>query len=365
MVASSYALMKAAGAFATHPRNSFVYAVAALAFEMLGGVRGGSSIGTFVPIAGLSEDGNNALRQALDPAKGFTAAAEFVARLSEARSTVTVPSIPVIAPVIPSPVPAVEPAATAAAPAGKKTSPLLILGVSAGALVLLAVLGMVLASRKSAPLEKPVEPAVVASATPTPVPATPTPTPANQPYLDDMAKADVLLREGNFPGALDAYAKIAAQYPQEHKPLEQLEVVSASLRTRKIPPGEVASLRRPLEAAAELNVRSAQMALGEMLRVSDPADALKWFIAAAEQGQTEAMVYAGQMQASGQGVSAPDFVSAAKWFTKAADGQDADGMYFLAECYLSPDSSKACFEIRSEPWTSSPPPPRSRITPGR
>ncbi len=203
------------------------------------------------------------------------------------------------------------------------------------------MIGAALGLRKSAPADKPAEPVVaITTPTPTPAPATPTPTPANQPYLDDMAKADALLREGNFPGALDAYTQIAAHYPEEKKPLDQLEVVSASLRARKIPPGEVASLRRPLEAAADLNVRSAQMALGEMLRVSDPADALKWFIAAAEQGQTEAMVYAGQMQASGQGVSAPDFVSAAKWFTKAADGQDADGMYFLAECYLSPDSSK-------------------------
>lgn len=332
MVATSYAMMKAAGAFAANPRSAFVYATATLAFEMLGGVRGGSSIGTFVPIAGLSEDGNAILRQALDPAKGFATAAEFVARLSEARSTVS--AVPSAAPMAPPPMPA--------APAKKKTSPLLILGVSAGVLVILGVLGVVLSLRKSAPVEKPAEPVAAVTATPTPEPVapTPTPTPANQPYLDDMAGADALLHEGNFAGALDAYAKIAAHYPDEKKPLDQLEMVAASLRTRKVPPGEVASLRRPLEAAAELNVRSAQMALGEMLRVSDPADALKWFIAAADQDQTEAMVYAGQMQASGQGVSAPDFVSAAKWFTKAAEGQDADGMYFLAECYLSPDSSK-------------------------
>ncbi|GAT32025.1 serine/threonine protein kinase [Terrimicrobium sacchariphilum] len=341
MVATSYALMKAAGAFAANPRNAFVYAVATLAFEMLGGVRGGSSIGTFVPIAGLSEDGNNALRQALDPAKGFATAAEFVTRLSEARSTAAVPSAPVIAPAIPSPAPSVEPATAATIPGRKKTSPILILGVSGGVLVILAILGVLLSARKGAPAEKPVEP-VVASATPTPtpVPATPTPIPVNQPYLDDMARADALLHEGNFPGALAAYTRVAVNYPDEKKPLDQLELVSASLRARKIPASQVASLRGPLETAAELKVRSAQMALGEMLRVSDPSAALKWFIAAADQGQTEAMVYAGQMQASGQGVSAPDFVSAAKWFTKAADGQDADGMYFLAECYLSPDSSK-------------------------
>lgn len=341
MVATSYAMMKAAGAFAAHPRNAFVYGVATLAFEMLGGVRGGSSIGTFVPIAGLSEDGNAALRRALDPAKGFATAAEFVTCLSEARSTAAVPAAPVIAPAIPSPAPSVEPATAATIPGRKKTSPILILGVSGGVLVILAVLGVLLSARKGAPAEKAVEP-VVASATPTPTPApaTPTPIPVNQPYLDDMARADALLHEGNFPGALAAYTRIAVNYPDEKKPLDQLELVSASLRARKIPASQVASLRGPLETAAELKVRSAQMALGEMLRVSDPSAALKWFIAAADQDQTEAMVYAGQMQASGQGVSAPDFVSAAKWFTKAAEGQDADGMYFLAECYLSPDSSK-------------------------
>jgi len=339
MVATSYALMKAAGAFAANPRNAFVYAVATLAFEMLGGVRGGSSIGTFVPIAGLSEDGNNLLRQALDPAKGFATAAEFVSRLSEARSTAAVSSAPVVTPVAPLPVSVAESPSVSEVP--KKSSPFLILGVLVGALVILGVIGAVLGLRKSAPTEKPAEPVVaITTPTPTPAPPTPTPTPVNQPYLDEMANADALLHEGNFPGALDAYAKIAARYPEEKKPLEQLEVVSASLRARKIPASQIASLRGPLEAAAELKVRSAQMALGEMLRVSDPSAALKWFVAAAEQGQTEAMVYAGQMQASGQGVSAPDFVSAAKWFTKAADGQDADGMYFLAECYLSPDSSK-------------------------
>jgi len=338
MVATSYAMMKAAGAFASNPRSAFVYAVATLAFEMLGGVRGGSSIGTFVPIAGLSEDGNAVLRQALDPAKGFPTAAEFVARLSEAKATVA--SVPVVAPMVPPPVR--ESPSVPTAPAKRKGSPLLILGVSVGVLAILAVIGVALSSRKSAPVEKNAGPVVAATVAPTPapIPATPTPTPANQPYLDDMARADSLVREGNFAGALEAYTTIAARYPEEKKPLEQLEMVAASLRARKIPPGEVASLRRRLEAAGDLNVRSAQMALGEMLRVSDPADSLKWFIAAANQGQTEAMVYAGQMQASGQGVSAPDFVSAAKWFTEAADAQDADGMYFLAECYLSPDSSK-------------------------
>ena len=46
--------------------------------------------------------------------------------------------------------------------------------------------------------------------------------------------------------------------------------------------------------------------LGEMLRQTDSGDALKWFIAAGNRGQTEAMVTVGQMLASGRGVHAPD-----------------------------------------------------------
>ena len=42
-----------------------------------------------------------------------------------------------------------------------------------------------------------------------------------------------------------------------------------------------------------------------MLRQSDADDSLKWFIAAGNRGQTEAMLNAGQMLASGRGVHAP------------------------------------------------------------
>ncbi len=88
------------------------------------------------------------------------------------------------------------------------------------------------------------------------------------------------------------------------------------------------------------------MLLGEMLRQSDPEDSLKWFIAAGNRGQTEAMVNAGQMLASGRGVHAPDLSEAAIWFSKAAEQGDSAGMYVLAECHLfrkgSSRRSQAC-----------------------
>ena len=76
------------------------------------------------------------------------------------------------------------------------------------------------------------------------------------------------------------------------------------------------------------------MLLGESLLDTDPGDALKWFLAAANQGQTEAMVMAGNMLASGRGAAAPDLPSAVTWFTKASDNGDREGMFALGECLL-------------------------------
>jgi TPR repeat protein len=76
------------------------------------------------------------------------------------------------------------------------------------------------------------------------------------------------------------------------------------------------------------------MLLGETLLDTDPGDALKWFLAAANQGQTEAMVKAGKMLANGRGATAPDMPAAVALFTKASDNGDVEGMYALGECYF-------------------------------
>jgi TPR repeat protein len=184
-------------------------------------------------------------------------------------------------------------------------------------------------------------PEPVATATPAPeITPTPAPTPSVAPtpsaYEQALAAAEDLQRKDDLAGALAAYANIATDFPNEEEPRKALEMIAANLRARatKSGPSDFAPLREPLEKAAALDIISAQMLLGEMLRQSDSDDSLKWFIAAGNRGQTEAMVCAGQMLASGRGVHAPDLSEAAVWFSKAAEQGDSAGMYALAECHL-------------------------------
>ncbi len=92
MVASSFALMRAKGAFAGDPSRAYVYAVAALAYEMLGGVKAEGSSATYVPIAGLSEQGNAVLRRALTPGHHFDNARAFVESMPEEVATMAQPA---------------------------------------------------------------------------------------------------------------------------------------------------------------------------------------------------------------------------------------------------------------------------------
>src|SRR4029077_13376896 len=149
-------------------------------------------------------------------------------------------------------------------------------------------------------------------ATPEPTVSRATPEPTLSPYEQALAVAEELQRKDDLAGALAAYAEVAARFPEEKQPREALERIAASLRARssKMRPGDLAPWRQPHEKAAALDTISAQMLLGEMLRQTDSDDALKWFIAAANRGQTEAMVVAGQMLASGRGVKTPDLAGA-------------------------------------------------------
>ena len=105
MVASSFALMKERGAFTGSPSTAYVYAVASLAYEMLGGVKAGGSMGTYVPIPGLSEQGNAVLRRALTPEQNYKNARTFVEDLAAEASFAPQPA-PVRAPTFtPPPLP--------------------------------------------------------------------------------------------------------------------------------------------------------------------------------------------------------------------------------------------------------------------
>jgi serine/threonine protein kinase/TPR repeat protein len=408
MVASSFALMKERGAFTGSPSTAYVYAVASLAYEMLGGVREGSSMGTYVPIPGLSEQGNSVLKRALTPGQHYKNARTFVEELADE------------APFAPKPPKVRMPTFTPPPLPPPKARPFSVRWLVAAVVVLLIICGIVLwqgvklvewlRASKIPPVDLVTPtPAPVVTASPTPestatptpeptlspatpkptlspatpeptlsratpeptlAPATPEPTlsratpeptlsratpeptlsratpeptlspatpePTLSPYQQALTAAEELQQKDDIAGALAAYAEVAARFPEETQPREALEMIAASLRARssRMRPSELARFRRPLEKAAALDAVSAQMLLGEMLRQTDPGDALKWLIAAGNRGQTEAMVTAGQMIASGRGVRAPDLAEAASWFSKAAEKGDSAGMYALAECYL-------------------------------
>lgn len=341
MVASSFALMKAKGVFAGDPSTAYVYAVAALAYEMLGGVKAGGSSGAYVPIPGLSEQGNAVLKRALTQAHNYGSARAFVEDMADEVSAVAQPAIRVSAP-MPPPLPVEKPRPPSWGWLFAVIAVLLIIG---GIVLWQGVrlaqrfrLAQAPAVESVSPTPEPeatVTPTPESTATPTPVP-TPTPSPTPSAYEQALAMAEELQSRDDLAGALAAYADLAANFPNEEQPPKALEMIAANVRARapKLSPAEFASLRKPLEKAAALNIVSAQMLLGEILRQSNSDDSLKWFIAAGNHGQTEAMVNAGQMLASGRGVHAPDLSEAAVWFSKAAEGGDPAGMYALAECHL-------------------------------
>jgi serine/threonine protein kinase/TPR repeat protein len=345
MVASSFALMRAKGAFTSDPSRAYVYAVAALAYEMLGGVKAEGSSATYVPIPRVSERGNAVLRRALTPGHRYESARAFVESMPEevVPTTQPAPRVPVPKP---PPLPVEKPRAMSW---GWLWSVLAILLVIGGIVFWQGVrfaqrLRIAQGPRIEAvtPTPEPVatsSPLVANTPTPTPV-ATPAPIPSlaptPSPYEQAVAAAEELRLKDDFAGAIAAYTEIATNFPNEEQPRNALEMMAASLRARasKLSVSDSATLRGPLEKAAALDVVSAQMLLGEMLRQTDPADSLKWLIAAGNRGQTEAMVTVGQMLASGRGVHAADLTEAAVWFSKAAEHGDPAGMYALAECHL-------------------------------
>ncbi len=345
MVASSFAMMKATGAFAGNPPAAYVFAVAALAYEMLGGVRASGSTSNYVPIPGLSEEGNAALRKALNPAQGYPSARVLVDELAEEDTgakpviVATPPSIP--ATVVPPPVPVTVSTPTEMARAkGKSPLTMILISVAGVLFAFLGVLVIFLGAQKKKPAEV-TPPVAQATATPAATPestpeATPEPVdPQQKAYQDGLAAADELTKQDKVGEALLAYAALATQFPNEKQPHIVMEQLTARARAQKLSETDFIVLRPALEKVADLNVMSAQMLLGERLRKTEPAVALKRLMAAGDQhSNSEAMVHVGEMLAAGAGVDVPDQVEAVQWFTRAKENGSPAGMYALAECKL-------------------------------
>ena len=202
---------------------------------------------------------------------------------------------------------------------------LLLAGLGAGAFFLFR-------SRPPAVLPQPTPPpATAASATPSP---TPLPEPTPDPVFTAISNARATA-QSDPAAALTSLIDLQKSHPDRPEARDAVGEFLHATRERResLSPGQIAALRKPLEAAAALDFLDAQMLLGEELRESDPGDALQWTLAAAKSGDTDAMLQAGLMLSNDMGPHKKNPQDAAKWFQSAAEHGNPHAMLALGECY--------------------------------
>lgn len=347
----------------------YVPALAALAYRMLGGVQtGGNPAETFVPIPGLSEEANRTLRRALNTGAVDPSPIAFAAAL---RDAVRAPRT--IAPP-PTPFPTVAP------PAERRRPPIILIGVAlCVGLMLLSIAAAAFfvlprlkaafdaGERTASPTPVPAVSSTPSSeASTTPIPSSPTaspgatPTPSQTPgptpgpldtglkQVTDMAVAD------DYEGALRLLADLREKFPTDPRVTDEMEKVAAkleaSLNEQVLSPDQLDHLAAPLQTAALAGSRSAQMLLASAYRQSNPQEAFKYYLLAADDqdghGNSAAMLEVGNMFASGVGTDKNE-ESALQWFQKAAAKGEAGALYAVGEFYffgrggLKPDPKMA------------------------
>lgn len=319
LVTSTFSVLQRSGAFDRNAASASVYVLAVLAYEMLGGIRSRGSTGAPIPIPGISEASNAALRQALDPTQSFPSTSAFL----EALET----SVDAIAPAAPPPAQKSSTPPPPPASQPKKIPALIASSVAMG--LLLAGGGFFLFQKTKHP------PLVITPSSPTPTPevvATP------DPLVAQIKKAQENF--GSDPGeALRAMVEIAKAHRNNPHALEALKSLLKDLRKRAdnkaLDPGQLAALRRPLElASSELDLSDAEIMLANQLKTSDPTTAFSLLQAAADNGDnTEAILGVGLAVSNGLGTP-KDPAAAIDWFQKAADLGDPLALFYLADCYL-------------------------------
>jgi serine/threonine protein kinase/TPR repeat protein len=354
-----------ADAEGTDARPRYVQTLAAVTYELLGGTlsplalrsTGGPAM-RYTPLSTLSEEGNEVLRRALDPARSFPSAGEFSRALGELDGLQVSRREPKVspAPAQPSPPPA-KPTATPPPvpfiPSEPKKLPIALIG---GIAAVLTIGAAVFFFSHQSPTDNPppsitpgsdspeVTPPTIADNTPpaTPAPATPAPvTPPPEPTRQQKLKAAVTSAEayeekGDWDNSLTVWLKVAREYPESPVGKLRLETLMDRLRQRPSPISaqEFHDLRPVITEAAQLDVLSGMMLLADNVRKTEPATAFNWYSAATAKGYPPAMTQLGLMLSNGAGTTAPDMEKAVQCFRSAAEKGDAAGKFALGECYL-------------------------------
>ncbi len=337
----------------TDARERYVHALGAIAYELLGGTLNPlvaqSGAGHYTPLATLSEEGNEVLKRALDPAHSFASAGEFYDALK---------NIEVLE--IKRP-PTQPPPGTARKPPGSAMASRSRLGKASvaprprkqripvkfiGSLFTAALIGagVYFLSRGVDPVQEPSpssvrlgdEPEVAPAPEDAPPVTPPEPTPSRQEELRAaIERADATEREGDPEKSIAAWLAVAREFPESDAPNKRLDFAIDPLRKRPDlrKPEIFDALKPQLIEAAQRDVLSAVLLLAEAMRERDLRESFAWYSYAAARGRSEAYLQLGLILSNGID-GARDLEKAVYYFKLAADGNDPDAKAALAECYL-------------------------------
>ena len=360
---------------AADARTEYVQALAGVIYEVLGGTisplilrRPGGPTARYIPLSTLSEEGNEALRRALDPARSFPSARAFCDALGELDGLQVRRQDPTPVDGGAANKAAVPPPAPPMARREKRRpsmfARLLTLGVFIGLLIAVYLNSFdderdhpgpiqdEKASKRRGPpapdTPAPTIPALVPSKPPLatgPAPKIPASLPS-EPLRgltpQDLFKSAVnaaqeLEGKGDWGKSLDAWLKLSKEHPEFPQGNENLERLLKQLRERTPPlrSEEFQDMRSRLTEAARLGSLSAMLLLGDNLRRPAPKEAFFWYSEAAAQGNAVAETVLGFMLSRGDGVDHPDLAKAFEHFKSAADKGNVAAKYALGECYLS------------------------------
>lgn len=331
-----------------------VRAVAAIAYELLGGKLSASALSGEAfdakPLSSLSETGNLVLRRALDPDPPFSSSRSFVHALADPENA-GLPRRETHAPVPGNHQTPVEPEAVTVPgvrlpPPAKKSFPFAIVGVAA-VLVIGGAVFFALWQNRPAKVTRvevsPTTPSTVQPQTTSPPQSTTTtplqptnPPPTRKELLAEaVSRAKSLEEKQDWPTAVSAWVKVAEDFPESQVGKNNLDALCLNLRSRPngLEPDAFTNLRGPLTDAAKIGAISAMMVLGENLRTKEAGEAFHWFERAGELGDYEGMVQAGLMMSNGLGTE-KNLEKAVQLFQVAADKGQLSGKIAFGDCLI-------------------------------
>jgi TPR repeat protein/tRNA A-37 threonylcarbamoyl transferase component Bud32 len=310
------------------PRISYVQQLGLLAYELLEGPRATlEAQGRYVPLAALSEEGNNVLKRAVADdistpelfARSFAASVE--ASRGERRDAT----------------PANRPSSDS--PLEKRKARKRSWRGKPGRW---SAAGLAVAGLVGYGFYHFVRPQPSGSAASAPISA-PTPDPFDQ----QRAEVDQFLRIGNWQSAVTACLDLVERYPGRDEVRQKLTALLSEARNdlTRINEENFSVVRPTLERAARLGIVPAIFLLAEHLKMKDPDAALAWYEQLSATGNRGAMVQAGLLYSNRH--SPEGNRKALDYFTKAADAGDPEGNYYAGESLYDPKPGVLRDEVRA------------------